>query len=212
MNTAGWECAWTRECGWEAFPATPPDGGVDVPVLNIERTFWERALILHAEARRPHDNPVPERHLRRCDDVAAMAKSGSATRSLERDDLRPRWRPNTCIPELDTSQPMLRIITAICFANKCACSSVPLSRRTPATSPNTCRIARKTRTAAAICVQGMKAAHIFTRPTGPRGDGHGEIVGGVEGSKFPFQKYAVGGRHKKRARRRVSTVWKTRLR
>ena len=43
----------------EAFPDTLPDVGVDVPVLDIERTFLEKALILHAEAHRPHDKPVP---------------------------------------------------------------------------------------------------------------------------------------------------------
>lgn len=74
----------------EAFPDTLPDVGVDVPVLDIERTFWEKALILHAEAHRPQDKPVPERYSRHYADVAALAKSERATGALERDDLRAR--------------------------------------------------------------------------------------------------------------------------
>ena len=74
----------------EAFPDTLPNAGVNVPVLDIERTFWEKALILHAEAHRPPDKPVPERYSRHYADVAALAGSESATRALERDDLRAR--------------------------------------------------------------------------------------------------------------------------
>jgi hypothetical protein len=74
----------------EAFPDTLPNAGVDIPVLDIERTFWEKASILHAEAHRPADKPVPERYSRHYSDVADLAKSGSAARALERDDLRAR--------------------------------------------------------------------------------------------------------------------------
>ena len=47
-------------------------------------------MILHAEAHRPQDKPVPERYSRHYADVAALAKSESASGALERDDLRAR--------------------------------------------------------------------------------------------------------------------------
>jgi Nucleotidyl transferase AbiEii toxin, Type IV TA system len=74
----------------EAFLDTLPDVGVDVPVLDVERTFWEKALILHAEAHRSPDKHVAERYSRHYADVAALAKSESAIRALQRDDLRAR--------------------------------------------------------------------------------------------------------------------------
>jgi hypothetical protein len=74
----------------EAFPDTLAMTGVDIPVLDIERTFWEKASILHAEAHRPAEKPIPERYSRHYADLAALAKSESAARALERDDLRAR--------------------------------------------------------------------------------------------------------------------------
>lgn len=46
----------------EAFPDKLIDAGIDVPVLSIERTFWEKASILHAEAHRPLKKTIPDRY------------------------------------------------------------------------------------------------------------------------------------------------------
>lgn len=74
----------------EAFPDALPGAGVDVPVLDIERTFWEKATILHAEAHRPAEKPVPERYSRHYADLAVLARSGVAAKALGRSDLRAR--------------------------------------------------------------------------------------------------------------------------
>jgi len=52
--------------------------------------FGRRHRFFHADAHRPADKPVPERYSRHYSDVADLAKSGSAARALERDDLRAR--------------------------------------------------------------------------------------------------------------------------
>lgn len=60
---------------------------VEVDTLAVERTFWEKATILHAEHSRPADRPPGERMSRHYYDVAMLARSGHAARALERIDL-----------------------------------------------------------------------------------------------------------------------------
>jgi hypothetical protein len=43
----------------DAFPEALKGEPMEVPVLGIERTFWE--TILHAEAHRRAEQPTPER-------------------------------------------------------------------------------------------------------------------------------------------------------
>ncbi len=74
----------------EAFPSGVPDAQVPVRVLSIERTFWEKATILHAEAHRRKEKPTPARHSRHYADVAALADHEAGRRSLQREDLRAR--------------------------------------------------------------------------------------------------------------------------
>jgi len=74
----------------EAFPDTLATTGVDIPVLDIERTFWEKASILHAEAHRPAEKPIPERYSRHYADLAALAKIVKAGQE--------RWSATTCAP------------------------------------------------------------------------------------------------------------------
>jgi hypothetical protein len=74
----------------EAFPAAFPDAALTVPVLDIERTFWEKATILHAEAHRPSDKPTPERFSRHYADLAALAQHSTGIAAVSRDDLRAR--------------------------------------------------------------------------------------------------------------------------
>jgi hypothetical protein len=57
----------------EMFPQvfTRPQCGVRV--IRAERTFWEKATILHHEAHRPEGNPQPSRYSRHYYDLARMA-------------------------------------------------------------------------------------------------------------------------------------------
>jgi hypothetical protein len=74
----------------QAFPQGVPDAEVSVRVLSIERTFWEKATILHAEAHRRKEKPMPTRYSRHYSDLAALADHEAGRRALKRDDLRAR--------------------------------------------------------------------------------------------------------------------------
>jgi hypothetical protein len=74
----------------EAYPDTIRDATVRVRVLSIERTFWEKATILHAEANRPADKATPGKFSRHYADLAALADHPDAAGALARDDLRAR--------------------------------------------------------------------------------------------------------------------------
>jgi hypothetical protein len=74
----------------EAFPDAFPDAAFSVPVLDIERTFWEKATILHAEAHRPAEKATPERFSRHYADLAALMQHPAGTAAVARDDLRTR--------------------------------------------------------------------------------------------------------------------------
>lgn len=74
----------------EAFPTAFPAEAFTLPVLSIERTFWEKATILHAEVHRPADKAVPERFSRHYADLAALARHATGATAISRDDLRAR--------------------------------------------------------------------------------------------------------------------------
>lgn len=59
----------------EAFPQVFERTECPVRVITAERTFWEKATILHCEAHRPSDNPQPPRYSRHYYDIAKMAES-----------------------------------------------------------------------------------------------------------------------------------------
>ena len=59
----------------EAFPQMFERRECLVKVIKAERTFWEKATILHHEAHRPEGNPQPPRYSRHYYDVAKMAES-----------------------------------------------------------------------------------------------------------------------------------------
>lgn len=58
--------------------------------LQLERSFWEKATILHAEYHRPPDRPTPDRFSRHYADTAALALHPVASQALECVDLRER--------------------------------------------------------------------------------------------------------------------------
>jgi hypothetical protein len=74
----------------EAFPETTKDAATTVHVLSIQRTFWEKATILHAEFHRPKESPTPARFSRHYADLAALADHASAAESLKNTTVRDR--------------------------------------------------------------------------------------------------------------------------
>ncbi len=68
------------------------DFEADVVALKIERTFWEKATILHAEYHRPADQPLRDRFARHYADVAALWLHPSRDKSMKRLDLLERVR------------------------------------------------------------------------------------------------------------------------
>lgn len=57
----------------EAFPQIFKQADCAVQAIRAERTFWEKATILHHEANRPEGNPQPLRYSRHYYDLAMMA-------------------------------------------------------------------------------------------------------------------------------------------
>jgi len=74
----------------EALPDAFHDWRCEVVVLEVERSFWEKATILHAEYHRPAEKPTPDRFSRHYADTAALAKHPAAARALDQHDLRNR--------------------------------------------------------------------------------------------------------------------------
>jgi hypothetical protein len=67
-----------------------PDWRCEVVALEVERSFWEKATILHAEYHRPAGRPMPDRFSRHYADTAALAGHPSAQPAIRQHDLRER--------------------------------------------------------------------------------------------------------------------------
>jgi hypothetical protein len=65
-------------------------GKATIDVLAAERTFWEKATLLHAECHRPADKAMPARYARHYHDLARMAANPVADRALTDTGLRKR--------------------------------------------------------------------------------------------------------------------------
>ncbi len=74
----------------EAFPQLFEDWNCEVVALEIERTFWEKATILHAESHRPEDKPTPDRFSRHYADTVALASHPDGQRAIQLDEMRTR--------------------------------------------------------------------------------------------------------------------------
>lgn len=59
----------------EAFPDVIKQAECKVNAITAERTFWEKATILHHEAHRPAESPQPSRYSRHYYDMYMMANS-----------------------------------------------------------------------------------------------------------------------------------------
>jgi hypothetical protein len=74
----------------EALPEALGDWQCQVVALEVERSFWEKATILHTEYHRPADKTTPDRFSRHYADVAALAKHQSASMAIDQHDIRDR--------------------------------------------------------------------------------------------------------------------------
>jgi hypothetical protein len=74
----------------DVLPGTFPDWRCEVVALEVERSFWEKATILHTEYHRPADKPMPDRFSRHYADTAALARHPTASRAIDQHDLRNR--------------------------------------------------------------------------------------------------------------------------
>jgi len=75
---AAWQpCTWASVTpyAYEQFPQVFNEPKAPVHVIRPERTFWEKATILHHEANRPSNSPMPLRYSRNYYDLAMMAMS-----------------------------------------------------------------------------------------------------------------------------------------
>ena len=66
------------------------DWRCNVIALDVHRTFWEKATILHSEYHRPLDKPMPDRFSRHYADTVALARHRSASEAVRQHDLRDR--------------------------------------------------------------------------------------------------------------------------
>jgi hypothetical protein len=61
-----------------------------VKVLSVERTFWEKATILHAEFYRPADKAIPDRYSRHYCDFYELIRSGVSQSAIAKLELLAR--------------------------------------------------------------------------------------------------------------------------
>lgn len=71
----------------EHFPGAFKKTFTVIRTISAERTFWEKATILHQEAHRNSKKQVPPRYSRHYYDLYRMTQSSVAKRALERLDL-----------------------------------------------------------------------------------------------------------------------------
>lgn len=76
--------AWTPVSNYDlhAYVYDAPDlpfetKSITVPTVEVARTFWEKATILHAEAHRPETKPLPPRYSRHYYDVYMMQRDAN---------------------------------------------------------------------------------------------------------------------------------------
>ncbi|MGO9243553.1 MAG: nucleotidyl transferase AbiEii/AbiGii toxin family protein, partial [Verrucomicrobiia bacterium] len=76
----------------EVFPALFREPSCPVVALEAERTFWEKATVLHAEYHRPADKPLPLGMSRHYSDLAALSRHAAGQRAVVDLDLLTRVR------------------------------------------------------------------------------------------------------------------------
>ena len=79
------------------FPAAFENWRCEVTALELERTFWEKATILHAEYHRPENLPMPDRYARHYADMARLLQHSQGAANLANDAVARRvveWKGN----------------------------------------------------------------------------------------------------------------------
>jgi hypothetical protein len=71
----------------EILPAPLNQMDAEIKVLNIERTFWEKATILHKYAHYPESKTIPERQSRHFFDFYCLLNSDGKAKALANIDL-----------------------------------------------------------------------------------------------------------------------------
>jgi hypothetical protein len=74
----------------DVLPDAFPDWQCEVVALEVERSFWEKATILHTEYYRPAEKPTPDRFSRHYADTAALARHPAAGKAIDQHGLRNR--------------------------------------------------------------------------------------------------------------------------
>ena len=74
----------------DILPSAFADWQCEVVALELPRSFWEKATILHAEYYRPAEKPTPDRFSRHYADTAALTARPEALHAVEQHDLRDR--------------------------------------------------------------------------------------------------------------------------
>ena len=72
----------------DILPVAFPDWRCEVVALEVERSFWEKATILHTEYYRPAEKPMPDRLSRHYADTAALARHPVAVGAIDQHELR----------------------------------------------------------------------------------------------------------------------------
>jgi hypothetical protein len=72
------------------LPSAFSDWRCEVVALELERSFWEKATILHTEFHRPADRVTPDRFSRHYADTAALAQHPTGARAIDQHELRER--------------------------------------------------------------------------------------------------------------------------
>ncbi|MBA3638075.1 MAG: nucleotidyl transferase AbiEii/AbiGii toxin family protein [Acidobacteria bacterium] len=71
----------------DVLPDAFADWQCDVVALDLHRSFWEKATILHAEHHRPSEKVTPDRFARHYADTAALALHADAAGAIAQSDL-----------------------------------------------------------------------------------------------------------------------------
>ena len=85
--------AWTPAIDVEALPIISEvypnvfKEKTNIRTVSAERTFWEKATILHHEANRPESSPMPHRYARHFYDLYKIANSDFKNKALEDKEL-----------------------------------------------------------------------------------------------------------------------------
>jgi hypothetical protein len=74
----------------DVLPDAFADWHCNVVALDLHRSFWEKATILHAEHHRPAEKVTPDRFARHYADTAALAVHADASGAITQSELRDR--------------------------------------------------------------------------------------------------------------------------